>query len=435
MSDIYQALARTALLVELDIFGPGADHRAIIDGLRGTTARIITDRANIDTPAGQTALVTLYAQLAMQGLQIDLDVPATQIRASQPPLRGTSLPAALLDYSADLLPGGSDRPAAAPDVTFALGDTPAPPHTIRVTGTDWTAAAGMATPGRRWRGDGPAGAMAAAAAAAPEGLRAAIPRIAEHLGRAAPRDSRWRTHPGRHAALDLTRYQVDEPVAAGEVDVVSGGAITSAALYALLRTPAVTASLRIIDADVLTLPNCNRYALARRSMLDSPKVHALAACATSSITITGHQHRLDDTTTMQLGPLAPRLLVGVDHIPSRWAAQRAAPGSWICVGASSHDYVLVSAHPPGAACAGCVHTRDDQTPGDIPTISFVSFWAGFIQALELLASTSGRSPASARSTHLWPFGLENPRGIHHFAQAPVVRCPAGCHASTARRPA
>ena len=61
MSDIYQALARTALLIELDIFGPGADHHAIIDGLRDTTARIITDRANIDTPAGQTVLVTLFS--------------------------------------------------------------------------------------------------------------------------------------------------------------------------------------------------------------------------------------------------------------------------------------------------------------------------------------------------------------------------------------
>lgn len=147
MSDIYQALARTALLVELDIFGPGADHHAIIDGLRDTTTRIITDRANIDTPAGQTDLVTLYALLAMQGLQIDLDVPITPMRSGQPPLRGTSLPASLLDYSADLLPGGSARSAPAPDVTFALGDTPAPPGAVRVTGTGWTAAAGMAGPG------------------------------------------------------------------------------------------------------------------------------------------------------------------------------------------------------------------------------------------------------------------------------------------------
>jgi hypothetical protein len=150
--DIYEALARTALLIELDIFGPGADHHRIVDGLRATTARIITDRPNIDSPAGQTALVTLYAQLAMMSLQIDLDVPATGLRAEQPPLRGSDLPASLLDYSADLLPGGSARPSATPDVAFALGDTLAPPHAVRVVGADWTAAVGTLPSGPRWRG-------------------------------------------------------------------------------------------------------------------------------------------------------------------------------------------------------------------------------------------------------------------------------------------
>jgi hypothetical protein len=61
--DVYEALARTALLIELDIFGQGADHRGIIDGLRATTARIITDRANIDSPAGQTALAACISPI------------------------------------------------------------------------------------------------------------------------------------------------------------------------------------------------------------------------------------------------------------------------------------------------------------------------------------------------------------------------------------
>ena len=54
--------------------------------------KIIADRANLGSPAGQTALVTLYAQLAMLGLQIDLDVPTTELLTSQPPLRGGDLP-------------------------------------------------------------------------------------------------------------------------------------------------------------------------------------------------------------------------------------------------------------------------------------------------------------------------------------------------------
>jgi hypothetical protein len=428
--DIYEALSRTALLIETDIFGPGADHRAIIDGLRGTTARIIADRANTDSPAGQTALVTLYILLAMMGIQIDLDIPALELRAPQPPLRGTMLPAALAGYSADLLPGGSARPSFLPDVIFAMGDTPAPPGAVRVSGTEWTAAVGALSAGLRWRGTGPAGAMAAAAAAAVEGLRAAVPRIADRLDRPVPADPRWQARPGRQVNLDLGRYQVDSPVALGAVDIISGGAITNAALYAMLRVPGLMAAIRVIEPDLLALANLNRYALALRSMLGWPKTRALRAFQTPRLTITGSDETFDDTTAPHLAPIAPRVLVGADHIPARWATQHAAPG-WVCAGASSHDFVLVSAHPPGTACAGCVHPRDETIAGEIPTISFVSFWAGLIQALELGAAAAGRTPPSARTTHIWPFGLENARGIHQFTQAPAASCPVGCQASTA----
>lgn len=431
MNDIYQALARTALLAELDIFGPGTSHRAIIDGLRATTARIIADPTNTDSPAGQTALVTLYAQLAMLGLQIDLNVPAVPLRVPQPPLRGTDLPSSLLSYSDGLLPGGSARPSPVPDVTFALGDTPAPDGTVRVAGTEWTALVSRRGSGPRWAGDQPAGPMAAAAAAAPEGLRAAVPRIAEYLGRPVPDNGRWRAQPGRHVNLNLARYQVDTPVTLGDVDVVSGGAITSAALYALLRMPATTARMRIIEPDQLSISNLNRYALALRSMLGWPKTRMLETFQTPDIRITGFVERFSDSTAAFLDPIAPRLLVGVDDIPSRWAAQRAATTRWLCVGASSHDFVLVSAHPPGSACAGCVHPRDEEIPGEIPTIPFVSFWAGLMQALELIAHSTGKTPARTRATLVWPFGLENPRGIHHMTQAPVPGCPVGCAASTA----
>jgi hypothetical protein len=103
-------------------------------------------------------------------------------------------------------------------------------------------------------------------------------------------------------------------------------------------------------------------------------------------------------TAPYLAPLAPRLLIGVDHIPSRWAAQSADPG-WVCVGASSHDYVLVSAHPSGEPCAGCVHPRDEAAAGEIPIISFVSFWVGLIQALELVAhAAAGHKPGPGPPT-------------------------------------
>jgi hypothetical protein len=62
-------------------------------------------------------------------------------------------------------------------VTFVLGETPALVGAVRVADTNWTAVVGAIPSGPRWRGSEPAGAMAAASAA-PEGLRAAVPCIA-----------------------------------------------------------------------------------------------------------------------------------------------------------------------------------------------------------------------------------------------------------------
>lgn len=158
------------------------------------------------------------------------------------------------------------------------------------------------------------------------------------------------------------------------------------------------------------------------------------AFQTPAIAITGHEDFFDDITAAGLAPIAPRLLVGVDRIPSRWDTQRVAGPGWVCAGSSSHDFVLVSAHPADSACTGCVHPRDENVAGDIPTISFVSFWAGLIQALELVATATGQAPAWTRSTHVWPFGLDNPRGIHPFRQDAFIGCPVDCRASVALRP-
>jgi hypothetical protein len=89
----------------------------------------------------------------------------------------------------------------------------------------------------------------------------------------------------------------------------------------------------------------------------------------------------------------------------------------------------VSAHPTGTACAGCVHPRDDDFTGEIPTISFVSFWAGLVQALELILEAAGRALRHTRSTSIWPFGLEN---RHGFTRSP--RTPPRGARSAARPP-
>ena len=71
----------------------------------------------------------------------------------------------VVDYAADLLPGGSFRPLDEPDVVFVLGSAQAPDGSVRVSGSDWRAAAGAQSPAVPWTGTGSVAAMAAADAA------------------------------------------------------------------------------------------------------------------------------------------------------------------------------------------------------------------------------------------------------------------------------
>ena len=64
--------------------------------------------------------------------------------------------------------------------------------------------------------------------------------------------------------------------------------------------------------------------------------------------------------------LAARVVVGVDHIPSRWAVQDAGP-EWLGIGATSHYELQVTEHPLGWPCARCLHPHDDEGNTILPT--------------------------------------------------------------------
>ncbi len=123
----------------------------------------------------------------------------------------------------------------------------------------------------------PFGAIAAAAAAAAEGVRAAMPAIA---GTPGPARYRWApdgrllargvSHSGLGALLEGLNVEL------GELDVISGGAITNALIYCLMRVPNLRSSMRIIEDDLLDTSNLNRYALARRSQVGTRKSDVLA---------------------------------------------------------------------------------------------------------------------------------------------------------------
>jgi hypothetical protein len=434
-AQLHEALDRTALLLRLDAFpGLGIDrHTDIVDALRTVGVRVVADRANLTSPNGQTALVTLVCQCAMLGLRIDLDVPDVRQLVAQPPLDANlPLQAALVAWTNALFPGCLS-PVPAPLLTFAIGDTAPANRTdesvVYVTGADAVAAlAADRAAATRWSGAGPWGPIGAGAAAAAEAIRAAIPTLAGQLGQPLPHDITWKPHPFTPLRLQLPAPN-GRPV--GPVDLVSAGAITHATLYTLLRVPRFAADLRTIDRDVLRRSNTNRYALARAADLDRAKVHQLADFATDAVRIRGVRRRLDEDALANLGELAPRVLVGVDDIPTRWFVQRQKP-AWVGVGATSHAFVIVSDHLPGHPCAGCVHPLDHGDPlEEIPTIGFVSLWAGLLLAGTLLAPDAATRPGTRR-IEAHPMGLYGPDGVKLLPQAHNARCPVcGPQASAA----
>ncbi len=427
-SDAYDALKRTAQLLRVDVFhsDPTRD-REIVAGLQDTKVRIVADRRTAISRGGQTAIVTLFCQLEMMGIEVQLDVPDLDLVAPQPPLRAQRLAEGLLDYAEDLIPGGSSVGSQRPDLIFVMGNAKAAGAHVRLSWTDDTALvvpASQSVPspsGNKL----PFGAIAAAVAGAAEGIRAAIPVIAEHLDVAPCGDQGWRNPGTRSVKISLAHLFKGLDPKLGDVDAISGGAIMNACLYSLLRIPDLAGRLRVIEPERLDMSNLNRYALTRRSNVGDRKIDALSGYSTNRFEIVGEDRRLDRETVAELEPFAAKVLVGVDDIPSRWIAQEHCYDKRLIVGSTSHNFVLVSEHEIGTACAGCVHTKDDDTAGPIPTIAFVSLLAGMLQAARLLATPSPRG----LGIDAWPLGLDGRRGIRAYTPTPARPCPVGCGAS------
>jgi hypothetical protein len=368
----------------------------------------------------------------MMGMNVELAFPEVRLVAPQPPLRGQTLRAGLEAYAADLIPGlrfASDLNAE-PTVTFVIGNAPNDDaNAIRVCGDDWSCRVGTESSVERRAliGTWPIGALAAAGAAAPEALRLILPRMAANLGLELP--TKTFNFAMRSVALDLALPGLTTgPIDLGPVDFISGGAITTNALYALLRIPGLAGKFRVIEPDVLDLSNLNRYSLALRSLLGEAKAEVLAGYTSDAIAIGSCLCRFDEKHRSEIGHLASRVCVGVDDIPSRWAVQREWP-TWLCVGATSHLEVRLSAHIAPGPCAGCAHPEDEELVGEIPTISFVSYWAGLLQARELLAAAADLSP-TAPIYWCSPFGLANDYGLAPWGLAPRRNCPVACPASS-----
>ena len=424
------ALSRTALLTRADL-KPETPDSAILDALTGVRVVVEGGADVLRTHSGQTAMVTAALTMARSGHEVWIDAPEVDILGPQPPLTGSSLLAGLSEVGLDLLPGrsiGIGQPALAPDLVVVVGAgrgrvvAPGVSRTC-LAADDWFARI-VAAPAAWQGGEWPLGAIAAGALAAGEAFKVAARRLRG-----------WSRMPGffdlQYAPAAVAEVMLAPPDTARTVDlpdfdVVSGGAIANAALFALLRLPGVRGRGRVLDDDASAMSNLNRNALLVRSALDRFKVVDLARFG-GGLRLASDPVRFEDGM-----PLAPTVLVGVDHIPSRWAAQRAGP-AWLGVGATEGFSVHVSSHAPRQPCVGCLHPVDaPMSDGPIPTAAFVSLMSGLLLVARWQRALGGEGAALA-DQQLFVNALR-PEGWG-FGAMPVAAnpaCPVMCTASSRR---
>jgi hypothetical protein len=420
-------LTRSARLINEQYFAGEADEDAIVAGLMATTVRLVADEQNMSSIGGQAALVTTFQLIARLGLGVELIVPDVELVTEVPPLRRPTLRAALLELGEDLLPQQTVRAfELSEDVTFVFGDSEYETG-LRVQVMDLgcrIVKAGSAS--SRVESGCPLGGLAAGTAAAAIALDAALPRIEEATRMRRTTRPRPSVGPPVDIDLGLIFPSLEEGLlGCPRFDVVSGGAVTNALVNVFHWLAPLVPDMFVLDDDDVDWHNLNRCVQFRASDVMTAKTDALQKTSTGLLTIKGTRGRFA-ATGEQL--MADHVAVGVDDIRARWWVQESWP-SHLYVAATSNYEAVVTTHHPGQACAGCAHPEAAAPRSEIPTISFVSYWAGLIQACALLADLSGESDARRITVYLFALGERTWWTASRLT--PVRGCAIACPASRA----
>lgn len=322
---------------------------------------------------------------------------------------------------------GHDR-----EIVVVYGDSKCPGgngRTCHVAATAWSGALRKA-PAGRWRNTpNPLGALAAAGLVAGEVFKTAMRALRPFAICPSIFDELFERTFESTVALaprgtPLLRLDL------GETDVISCGAISQAALYALSRVPGFRMHGRLIEPDTSDISNLNRNAFLRRSRVGVGKADDVATWLTSGMELTPVVLRFTEESQEALGQLAPTVLVGVDHIPTRWLVQRQWP-QWLGVGATTHFSAMASFHAEGLPCAGCLHPRDDDLDAPVPTVSFVSHWAGLCLATFAVCGRPEDRIRDQQQVFMTMLRPDRPRSIWRSRVPFNTRCPVGCQDSRA----
>jgi molybdopterin/thiamine biosynthesis adenylyltransferase len=424
-----EALDRTLLLMRDHVRASTADD-VLLEALCSTEVAVVGDAANLTSHSAQTAVVTAATLIARSGASIHLDLPNTMC-GPQPPLRSLELNEALEDLGRDLLPARERNPFQIGavdhevDIAVIIGSSPwrgRARQVLRLTAEPWVAMMLPADSVAPWQAHGwPFGGLGAGALAAGEAFKATMRKL--------QRFSASPVFDETFAPAPSARFTFAPPLTPtakelGRIDLISAGAIAHAMLFVRARIPGVVGDFRVVDDEVSDASNLNRYQLLRLCDVGSSKVKHLESLDLKKIRLRPIETRFDRDTARRLRPLGSVVLAGVDHIPSRWAIQREA-ANWLSIGATSHYSAMASFHRPGLPCAGCLHPHDDVQDGPIPTVAFVSFWAGLMAAAFLMRYCVG-SPPSACEQQMFFTPLHSEGGVWTSAVERRVDCPVDC---------
>lgn len=416
-----EALDRTLLLMRQELVNDITDD-TLLSALTLTKVVLVADRHNLRGHSSQSAFVTAALLMARSGHEVFLVAPDLKLVGAQPPLNGERIVSALLEVGRAILPGIEfqvGHPHQPVDLEIRFGDTAAAvpaKRSITIHADRWLACLSE-RPLARWpRTAWPVGAVAAGSLTAGEAFKTAMRKLASYALNTESFAALFA--PSADTRFKLAPIHTPTDARFGSFDLISAGAIINAAMYTLARIPEGSGTGRIFDFDHNELSNLNRNALLTRHGFELTKAEMLASAMPEGVTLKAVNARYDENS----GLLAPRVLVGVDHIPSRWVVQRAKPG-WLGIGATNQWSAMASFHTPELPCAGCLYPLDDPSRARIPTVAFVSFWAGVLLATYFLRSLSGAviMPRS-QQTYLTALRPELPW------RSPVVRrddCPVG----------
>jgi hypothetical protein len=431
-----EQLNRTILLCR-DYLDGGLSDDEICGSFLSLRVLCVSDRRNLSSLSGQTALFTLVSLLSRMGVQVGLAFPDVALQSPQPPLVGASVCAALLESSEKLVTGATVCCDSNfnPDLVFVFGDTKDCGRSVpawRLSGGCWSGTLTVEGKGeaRPWTTEWPIGSMVSASLAANEAFKFVMRGLPLH-----EQSDQVFFEPSSVCKWSFDMVPIPEGgVHLGGVDIISAGAISQAALYVLLRLPNVQMTGRIFDDDLTGASNLNRNMLTLVTDIGRKKVLVVAQRCTPALRLAAIPSRFVGEAS-EVEKLAQRVLIGVDDIPSRWDVQRSAPG-WLAVGGTSHFSVSSSVHSPGEPCCGCLHPVDDPAGTNlVPTVSFVSFWAGLTMAVRLLREALAR-PYPRDRQHLWltPLRMDQRHAAMWTPVALRRDCPVPCLASQESQP-